>query len=39
LGDPGIYGVIILIWNLKKEAMRVLSGCVWLRIGTTGGFL
>jgi hypothetical protein len=37
--DLGIDGKIILEWILGKEGGIVWTGCVWLWIGTSGGFL
>jgi hypothetical protein len=37
--DLGIGGRIILEWVLGKYGWRVWTGCIWLRIGTSGGLL
>jgi hypothetical protein len=38
-GDLGVDGRIILEWNLEKMDGKVWTGCIWLRIGTSGGLL
>jgi hypothetical protein len=37
--DPDIDGKIILIWIFRKWYGEARTGLVWLRIGTSGGFL
>jgi hypothetical protein len=39
LGDLDVDGKIILKLILKKYNERVLTGFIWLRIGTNGGVL
>jgi len=39
LGDPGVYGKIILRWILRKKDVGVWTGSSWLSIGTGGGHL
>jgi len=36
LGDPDINGRIILKWICRKWDVGVLTGLIWLRIGTGG---
>jgi hypothetical protein len=36
LRDLGIDGKIILEWILGKLDGKVLTGCIWLRMGTSG---
>jgi hypothetical protein len=36
--DLGVDGIIILEWILKLVG-RAWTGCIWLRIGTSGGLL
>jgi hypothetical protein len=38
-GDPGIDGRIILRQIFRKWDVGVLTGLIWLRIGTGGGHL
>jgi hypothetical protein len=35
----GIDGKIILEWTLKKEAGKVWTGCIRLKVETSGGLL
>lgn len=37
--DVDIDGRIMLIWILRKYNVKVLSGTIWIRIGTSGGLL
>jgi hypothetical protein len=37
--DPGIDGMIILIWICRKWDVGAWTGSIWLRIGTGGGHL
>jgi hypothetical protein len=37
--ELGVDGRIILEWNLGRYGRRVWNGCIWLRIGTSGGLL
>jgi hypothetical protein len=37
--ELGVMGEKILKWIRKKQDGRVWSGLIWLRIGTSGGFL
>jgi hypothetical protein len=39
LEDLGVYGKIILEWILGKYGGEVWTGCIWLRIGTSGRIL
>jgi hypothetical protein len=39
LEDLGIDEKLILEWILKKLGGKVWTGFIWLRIGTSGGFL
>ena len=39
LGDPGVYGRIILRWIFRKRDVEVRIGSICLRIGTGGGHL
>jgi hypothetical protein len=39
LEDLGVCGSIILEWILGKQGGNVWTGCIWLRIGTSGGLL
>jgi hypothetical protein len=36
--DLGVDGMILLEWILGKYDGRVWTGCIWLRMGTSGGF-
>jgi hypothetical protein len=36
LEDLGVDGKIMLEWILGKEGAKVWTGCIWLRIGTSG---
>ena len=38
-GDPGVHGRIILKWIFRKWEVEDLTGSMWLRIGTFGGYL
>jgi len=37
--ELGVYGMIILEWILTKWGGMLWAGCMWLRIGTSGGCL
>jgi hypothetical protein len=37
--DLNVDGKIILEWILGKKSGKVWTGCIWLKIGTSGGFL
>jgi hypothetical protein len=37
LEDLGVDGKIILEWFLGKYGMKLWTGCIWVRIGTSGG--
>jgi len=39
LEDLGVDGRIKLRWTFRKWDVRVLTGLIWLRIGTGGGLL
>ena len=39
LGDPSVFGRIILRWIFRKYDMGAWTGSSWLRIGATGGYL
>ena len=39
LKDPGVDGRIIFIWIFRKCDVGLLTGLIWLRVGTGGGFL
>jgi hypothetical protein len=39
LEDPGVDGKITLEWILGKQGGKVWTGCIWLRIGMSGGLL
>jgi hypothetical protein len=39
LEDVSIHGRIILEWILRKECGKLWTGCIRLRIGTSGGLL
>jgi hypothetical protein len=39
LGNLEVDGKIILEWILGKRGGRLLTGFMWLRIGTSGGLL
>jgi hypothetical protein len=39
LEDLGVDGSIILKWLLGKYGGKVWTGCIWFRIGTSGGRL
>jgi len=35
--DPGVDGRIMLERILGKQGHKIWTGCIWLRMGTTGG--
>jgi hypothetical protein len=35
----GVDGKITLEWILRKYGGKVWNGCIWIRIGTSGGLL
>jgi hypothetical protein len=37
--DLGVDGRIILEWILGKLGGKMWTGCIWIRIGTSGGLL
>jgi hypothetical protein len=37
--DPGIVKEIILEWILGKYGGKAWTGCIWIRIGTSGRLL
>jgi hypothetical protein len=37
--DLSVDGRIILKWILNKYGVRVWAGFIWLRIGSSGGFM
>jgi hypothetical protein len=37
LEDLGLGGKIMLDWILRRRSGKVWIGCIWLRIGTSGG--
>jgi len=37
--DLGVEGKIILEWILGRQGRKVWTGCMWLRIGSSGGLL
>jgi len=37
--DLGVDGVIILKWTLRKQGGSMWTGCIYLSIGTSGGFI
>jgi hypothetical protein len=37
--DPVVDGILILRWIIKKWDGGALTGLIWLRIGTGGGYL
>jgi hypothetical protein len=37
--DIGVDGSLILEWNLGKYNEKLGTGCIWHRIGTSGGLL
>jgi hypothetical protein len=39
LEDPGIDGKIVLKYILNKYSVRMWTGFIWLKIGTSGGVL
>jgi hypothetical protein len=39
LGDPAVYGRIILRWIFRKWDVGIWTGSIWLMIGTGGGHL
>jgi hypothetical protein len=36
---PGAHGRRVLKWIFKEQDMRVWTGFIWLRTGTSGGLL
>jgi hypothetical protein len=39
MAEQGVYGRIILKWIINKWGGRGETGFIWLRMGTSGGFL
>jgi hypothetical protein len=39
LGDPGVDGMIIFRWVLRKCVMVVWTGSIWFSVRTGGGHL
>jgi len=39
LGDPGVDGMIIIRWIIRKWYGGVWTRSIWFRIGTNGGYL
>jgi len=39
LENPGVDGMIILRWILRKWDLGLWAGSSWLRVGTVGGHL
>jgi hypothetical protein len=39
LEDLGSDGRIILEWILEEQGVKLWTGCIWIRIGTSGGLL
>jgi hypothetical protein len=39
LEDLSVEGRIILQWTLEKQGRKMWTGCIWLRIWTSGGLL
>jgi hypothetical protein len=37
--DLGVHGRIIVEWFIGKQGRKVWAGCIWFRIGSSGGFL
>jgi hypothetical protein len=37
--DIGVNGRIILEWTLGKQGRKMWTGCIWLRMGTSGRLL
>jgi hypothetical protein len=37
--DLGVYGKIILEWILGEGCGKLWTGCIWVRLGTSGGLL
>jgi hypothetical protein len=37
--DLDIDGMTVLKWILKKDDVRVWTGFIWLRVGTSGGLV
>jgi hypothetical protein len=39
LEELAVDGEMILEWLLEKYGRRMWTGCIWFRIGTSGGML
>jgi hypothetical protein len=39
LEDPGLDGIIVLIWLFKKWDVEGRTGWIWLKMWTSGGHL
>jgi len=35
--DLGVDGKLILYWILGKQVGKLWTGCIWLRVGASGG--